>query len=195
MNLLPSSTRLSSAKSSWLPALATLGYAALVAVLAAIAFGALSEIAEKRAAVAEASDLLDRLQGRRPMVPGTGGGPVNLWTGSPLLEGSTVTVAGAGLLQRVSSAVARFDGRITSSRVELLSTPFGPGFLSVSASLEIAQPDLQKLLYDLEAGLPFLFVDELVVQGHGASAEAADGREAGRMQVTLTVYGQWQGAR
>ena len=32
------------------------------------------------------------------------------------------------------------------------------------ASCEIEQPQLQQLLYDLEAGMPFLFVDQLVVQ-------------------------------
>jgi general secretion pathway protein M len=31
-------------------------------------------------------------------------------------------------------------------------------------SCEIEQPELQKLLYDIEVGMPFLFVDQLDVQ-------------------------------
>lgn len=180
-----------SVRPSRLPAFAALAYAALVAGLCAVAFGAVADLMERRAAVAAAEEVLDRLQGRRPARAGAEDGAADPWAGSPFLEGPTVTVAGAALMQRVTSAVARCDGRVTSSRVELEAGPFGPGFLSVAASLDIAQPDLQKLLYDLEAGQPFLFVDQLVAQGRGTRADAGDGR----MQVTLTVYGQWQGAR
>jgi general secretion pathway protein M len=61
--------------------------------------------------------------------------------------------------------------------------------LSVIASCEIDQPGLQQLLYDLEAGMPFLFIDQLVVQApsnFGTSAE-------GKLRVLLTVSGQWKG--
>ena len=125
------------------------------------------------------------------MPTGVGGIATTTPTGSPFLEGPTVTVAGAALMQRVSIAVTQLDGRITSSQVELLSTQFGDGFVGVTASLEIAQPDLQKLLYDLEAGMPFLFIDQLVAQGPAASGDS----EGARMRVLLTVYGQWQGQK
>lgn len=179
------------AKPDWRAGLAVLAYAVLVAILLQLAFGAIADMLEKRAAVAEAADMLDRLQNRRATAADLGM-PADLPAGSPFLEGPTVTVAGADLMQRVSSAVARFDGRITSSQVELRAGEFGPGFLGLTANLDIAQPDLQRLLYDLEAGMPFLFVDQFVAQGPGAEgAASADGH----MKVLLTVYGQWQGAR
>ena len=180
-----------SGRYDWRTAAAVLLYAGLVVTLVLAAGGTVTDLLAQRAAVAEASEILDRLQGRRA-TPVEAGVPTNVPTGSPFLEGPTVTVAGAALMQRVSSAVARADGRIMSSRVELQDTQFGAGFLGVTASLEIAQPELQTLLYDLEAGMPFLFVDQLVAQ---SSATASADSQDGRLQVLLTVYGQWQGAR
>jgi general secretion pathway protein M len=50
---------------------------------------------------------------------------------------------------------------------------------------------LQRLLYDLEAGMPFLFVDELTAEMSQAVV-ANDG--VGRMHVQLALSGEWQGA-
>jgi general secretion pathway protein M len=41
------------------------------------------------------------------------------------------------------------------------------------------------LLYDLEAGMPFLFVDQLVAQSPTTAGEG------GRTRVLLTVSGLW----
>lgn len=172
-------------------AVAVLAYAAAVALLVQLAWGAVADLVARQAAVAAAADILDRLEGRRAAPLASAGMPAGLRRGSPFLEGPTVTVAGAGLMQRVSEAVARFDGRILSSRVELQGTPLGAGFLGVTTNLEIGQADFQALLYEIEAGLPFLFVDQLVAQAPATAAEAQDGR----LRVLMTVYGQWQGAR
>lgn len=177
------------------PLLAALGYLALVAALLAVAGGAIGELMDKRAAVAEASDALDRLQGRKPP---RAGDPADPWTGAPVLEGPTVTVAGAVLMQRIAAAVEHAGGRITSSRPELQGTPYGPGFVAVAASLDIGEDALQKLLYDIEAGQPFLFVDQLAIQSDApaAGARAADGSsQPMALKVSFTAYGQWQGAR
>jgi len=50
---------------------------------------------------------------------------------------------------------------------------------------------LQKLLYDLEAGQPFLFVDQLSVQAPASSSFSGEGK----LRVLLSVSGQWQGAK
>ena len=59
------------------------------------------------------------------------------------------------------------------------------------ANCEIGQPALQKLLYDIEAGMPFLFVDQLVVQAPAGTSTGGDGR----LRVMIAVSGQWQGAK
>jgi general secretion pathway protein M len=53
------------------------------------------------------------------------------------------------------------------------------------------QPALQKLLYDLEVGMPFLFVDQLDVQV--PQTTAANETAVGKIRVVLGVSGQWQG--
>jgi general secretion pathway protein M len=52
--------------------------------------------------------------------------------------------------------------------------------------------DMQRLLYDLEAGMPFLFVDELTAEMPQSVGARNDG--LGRMHVQLAVSGEWQKA-
>jgi general secretion pathway protein M len=180
-----------SRKMAWLPVVATIGYGAVVATLIYLAGGAIADLLERRAAVAASADILDQLQGRRPLAANAAGVAGGVPAGSPFLEGPTVTVAGAALLQRVAGAVTRLGGNILSSHVELEGTQSRAGYVGVTASCEIEQPALQQLLYDLEAGMPYLFIDQLVAQAPVDSV----GPQQGRMRVMLTVYGQWQGAR
>ncbi|HEU0082757.1 MAG TPA: type II secretion system protein GspM [Bradyrhizobium sp.] len=183
------------------PIIRTLSRSPLVAVvLYIVATGgllasigiAVTDILDHQRALAQTSDLLDQLQGRRAR----GGGASSLakeHPGSPFLEGPTVTVAGANLLQRVAAAVGQVGGTIQSSQVDLLGTQAKDGFVGLVVSCEMEQPALQKLLYDLEVGMPFLFVDQLDVQVPQTTAlnEAANGK----IRVVLGVSGQWQGAK
>ena len=114
-------------------------------------------------------------------------------TGSAYLEGATVTVAGATLLQRVSGAVIKFGGNVLSTQLDVPSMPAKAGFISMVASCEIEQAQLQEVLYDLEAGMPFLFIDQLVVQP--PADETIKKAEPGKLRVLLGVSGQWRGAK
>ena len=150
----------------------------------------LTEVLSQRADVAASAAMLEQLEGRGP----TAGGRVSSIagpSGSPFLEGATVTVAGAALLQHVTAAVARFGGNVLSSQVDLQGTRSKSGVLTVIASCDIDQPSLQQLLYDVESGMPFLFVDQLVVQIPASLAESRDGK----LRILLAVSGQWQGAK
>jgi general secretion pathway protein M len=172
------------------PSIAALALVALVAALVAVTGLALADIGERRRAVEASAEMLARLEGRTPssrrdLAAPAGAVPV----GSPFLEGQTVTVAGAALLQRVAGAVTRVGGSVLSSQVELQGTQSKEGYVSLIASCELEQPALQQLLYDIEAGMPFLFVDQLVAQAPLAGAEG------GRMRVLLGVSGLWPGAK
>jgi general secretion pathway protein M len=50
---------------------------------------------------------------------------------------------------------------------------------------------MQKLLYDLDVGMPLLFVDQIDVQVPQTTATDEGGAE--RIRVVLGVSGQWQG--
>jgi general secretion pathway protein M len=174
------------------PALAVLGYAAIVVLLAVVGLGALADLYDRNQALAAATDMLDQIEGRKQS-PGGAAIYAGAPAGSPFLEGQTVTVAGAALQQRITAAVGKVGGNVLSSQVDLTGTLSKEGFVSLVASCELEQPAVQQLLYDLEAGMPFLFIDQLVVQ----APEGGTGAEAGggKMRVLLGVSGQWQGAK
>jgi len=173
------------------PLLAATAYIGLVALLLFVVATSVVDVIDQRSEVAASATMLEQLQGRRTAAKAGAAGDAVMPSGSAYLEGATVTVAGAALLQRVASAVAKFGGNVLSTQLDVQSASGKPGFLSMIASCEIEQPQLQQLLYDLEAGMPFLFVDQLVVQ----TPTTASGSESGKLRVLLAVSGQWRGAK
>jgi general secretion pathway protein M len=103
-----------------------------------------------------------------------------------------VTIAGAALQQRVVAAVNDAGGNVLSSQVDLQGSETKQGYVSLSANLEIEQSNLQQLLYDLETGMPFLFIDQLVVQMPQSVGRIGTGLDSPRMRVQIDVSGQWQ---
>jgi general secretion pathway protein M len=172
-----------------LPA-ATLYLGAMILLLFIIG-SSLTDLLDKHAAVAASATMLEQFEGRRPVAIRGQAAGVTAPSGSPFLEGATVTVAGAALLQRVSAAVAKLGGNVLSSQVDLQGSQSKAGFLTIIASCDIDQPGLQQLVYDLEAGMPFLFVDQLVVQAPASFAVSGDGK----LRILLTVSGQWEGTK
>jgi general secretion pathway protein M len=174
------------------PAGVAILYVGLVLLFAITAWTTVADILERREAVAATADILNQLEGRRPAAPRNDGKDApSTATGSPLLEGATVTVGGANLLQRVADAVAQRGGNILYTQVDLQGSQSKEGFVSVTVSCEIEQPALQQLLYDIEAGMPFLFVDQLVAQGPAVPGTTPEGK----LRVLLAVSGQWQGSK
>lgn len=174
------------------PLIAVTLYVAVTGGLLLMAGLSIADVIAHRQALAQTSDLLDQLRGRK-------GGAKNAAAamaehpGTPFLEGPTVTVAGANLLQRVAAAIGNAGGSVQSSQVDVSGAQVKDGFVGLVVSCELDQPALQKVLYDLEAGMPFLFVDQLDVQVPQATAlnEAA----TGRVRVILGVSGQWQAGK
>jgi general secretion pathway protein M len=171
------------------PAVAATAYAGLVIVLLVIAASSVADIFGQRATVAASAEMLEQLEGRK--VPAAGGrsSDADAPSGSAFLEGATVTVAGAALLQRVAAAVTKLGGNVLSSQLDVQGTQAKAGFVSMVANCELDQVALQPLLYDLEAGMPFLFIDQLDIQVSTATSGE------GKLRFLLGVSGQWQGAK
>ena len=172
------------------PLIAVVLYLAVVGGLLVTAGLAVANIFDHQRALAQTSDLLDQLQGRKAR--GGAASPAGR-PGTPFLEGPTVTVAGAALLQRVATAVGNVGGTVQSSQVDVLGTQAKDGFVGLVVSCEMEQPALQKVLYDLEVGMPFLFIDQLDVQV--PQMTASDEAGAARIRVVLGVSGQWQAVK
>jgi general secretion pathway protein M len=158
-----------------------------VLVLAATIVSSVVDILSQRAAVAASAEMLEQLEGRKPMKSRSA--EAGMPSGSPFLEGATVTVAGAALLQRVAGAVTKLGGNVLSSQLDVQGTQAKAGFVSMITSCELDQPAMQPLIYDLEAGMPFLFIDQLSVQAPTTSSGE------GKLRILLAVSGQWQGAK
>ncbi len=169
------------------PVAAVAAYVALVVLFAFTTVQTVIEVLGSRDAVASSAEILQTLEARHPAQRSAVRSDVSVPTGSPFLEGQTASVASAMLLQRVLAAAKRVNGNTLSSQVDVQGPLAKSGFVSATFSIELASGSLQPLLYDLEAGMPFLFIDELVVQ------PAASGTD--RMRLVLGISAQRQSAK
>ena len=168
-------------------ALSALSFVAALAALLGASAWMLSGLFASSDALDAALGQLAQLEGRQPRgkTPAGDGAAAN---GSPFLEGQTITVAGAALQQRVNASVAAAGGSVLSTQIELEGPQAKDGFVTLTANVEVGQQALQTLLYDLEAGMPYLFVDTIGIQSPQASGESG----TARMRVVLGVTGQWR---
>ena len=170
------------------PIMAASGYVGLVLVLLVVAIGSIADMLGQRSSVAATAEMLAQLEGRKAPAAGSRSADAGMPSGSPFLEGTTVTVAGAALLQRVASAVTKAGGNVLSSQLDVQGSQAKAGFVSMVANCELEQSGPQAMLYDLEAGMPFLFIDQLDIQTTSATGD-------GKLRFLLGVSGQWQGAK
>jgi general secretion pathway protein M len=173
------------------PAAAAAVYVVLIAAFVAAIWLSVAAVMAQRSVLASSRDLLGRLDERAVKHDASTLPAGAVPAGQPFLGGETITIAGAALLQRVAGAITRFGGSVQSSQVDLSGPQAKSDFVTLVISCEMQQPELQKLLYDLEAGMPFLFVDQLIVQGPQASSVPG----GSRMRVLLAVSGRWRGAK
>ena len=164
-------------------ALSALGVAAVVALALAGAASTALSMRDARADVAVLSEQDAALQAREKRLappPGRDSGV------APFFEARTITQAGAALQQRLEAAVAAAHGRLISSKVEVAPRD-DERRINLSAELTIAEPDMQALLFDLETGRPYLFVDAFEARTAQEAAESG----GGAMRVALSVSGAW----
>jgi general secretion pathway protein M len=169
-------------------AFAVVVYVGVVVAFLAISLFLVADLHDKAEELAAVQARLDQLSERSQQSSSTWIRPNPGVNGSPFLDGQTITIAGAALQQRVQEAVAKADGALMSSQVELEGPDAKNGFVGLTASMEVRQPAVQTILYDIEAGMPYLFVDKLSIQ----SPEAFGEPESGRTRMTIGVVGQWR---
>ena len=99
----------------------------------------------------------------------------------------TAAVLLTGCSRSIGGTATKAGGNVLSSQLDIQGPNAKAGFVSMVANCELEQSALQSLLYDLEAGMPFLFIDQLDIQ----VATASDGK----LRFLLGVSGQWQGAK
>jgi general secretion pathway protein M len=171
------------------PIAAVAAYVALVVLFAFTTLQTVADILASRGAATSSAEILQTLEARQPVQRSAARSDVGVPTGSAFLEGQTVSVASALLLQRVLAATKRVNGNTLSSQVDIQGPLAKSGFVSATFNIELAATSLQPLLYDLEAGMPFLFIDELVVQSATGSTDNS------KLRLVLGISAQRQSGK
>lgn len=169
------------------PLVAAVLYLAAVGLFVIVSGMAILDITDQIGTERQTSEVLEQLRSREGRAA-----PVQADTSetNPFLEGATLNVASAALLQRVSSAITGIGGSIQSSQVDI-TTGGKDGIVGLLVNFELEQPALQKLLFDLETGSPLLFIDQLDIQ----TPQSAPANDAGQLRVSLNASGRWRGPK
>jgi len=158
--------------------LGALAYAAAILMLVALNPMLIVDLAQQYHTRNSSLEQLEQLKARLKLPAGSSLGD------SPFLEGDSETQASAALLKRLTTASAQAGANVLSSEVEPQANA-KDGYLKAMTTCELEEPALQRLLYDLEAGMPLLSVDQILVQ---------PASERGKLRVVIGVSGLWPGA-
>ena len=172
------------------PSVAGATYISLVLAFCLVTLFMLTDVVERYLARHNSLEMLSQLNGQNHLSSVEHGAKEGSRpSGSPFLEGQTLTIASAALLQRITSIIVRAGGTVVSSEIDQRGTQPKDGNVTAVANCELEQSALQQVLYDIEAGLPFLYIDQLVVH----APASANGGE--RLQVRIGVAGLWTGGK
>lgn len=171
--------------------LAAMTYVA--ALLATIAWGLANDGAyrELQASYAGKSEVLASLKKRAP-TDLAGSRPAFADLNAAAIAAPSETVAASALQRYLLDRLESAGGSVQSVQAEPSRETKPPGLLRLSAQVafDASIVALQKFLYDLETGLPFVFVDSLGAQP--ATAVQPGTRAGDRLRVTLTVTSYWK---
>jgi len=163
--------------------LAGLTYVASIVICGVITLSMLTDLVDRYHARDASLDTLSRLQG-----PDLSSSKDGVPPGTPSLEGQTLTTASATLLQRITSIITKAGGTVISSEMVVRDAQSKDGYVTAIANCELEQESLQKVIYEIEAGMPFLFIDQLQIR-------VPETGQAGRLRVLFGVAGLWTGAK
>jgi len=106
-----------------------------------------------------------------------------------VLAQNSEPLAAAALQERVKSVVTSSGGTLTSTQV--LPAASEPGFkrIIVNVRMAVSMAALQQVLYELETGLPYLLVDDLVILSRAANQRRRQGRVVDMLDVRFNLYG------
>jgi general secretion pathway protein M len=169
-------------------------YVLAIIGLIVVAWLALASLADRYAAYSESADRLERMESRRAPEVEDEATAAAAMTGSPFVEASTLTIAGAELQKQVTELVREGGGNVVSSQVDLQQPEGFTDRVSLGLTAELDEPAVQKLLYDIEAGMPLLFIDRLLLQPVQQPQQGKAGSGT-RLRVQLNISGQWQQAK
>ena len=105
---------------------------------------------------------------------------------------ATETLAASELHRNILATLERSGGAVHSIQAEATTDTIGEGLrrLNAQVAFDSSIDSLQKILFQLETAMPFVFVDSITVQPAQSSAPTA--RPADQLRVTLSVSSYWR---
>jgi general secretion pathway protein M len=173
----------------------TISLAALFLVLLACALAPIWSLKMRSDALQELTDdqdMLERLEAahqRSGNKPGARG-QITAAPTEAFLSAQTSGLASAQLEAYLSQLVLDHRATLISSSVQQANRSDASDVVHVQASLEMPYEGLQALLYKLETGTPYVFVDSMSVEPASAATQRA-GVRAAAMKVTLSLRAVW----
>jgi hypothetical protein len=137
-------------------------------------------LARYRNAARELPDMTARLEELRRRGPAQAG----------YLEGQNETVTAAFLQDRLKALVQTYGGALKSTQVMTTTKDEGEAKrVTVRGELIATVATLQHVIYDLEAGLPILFIENHDVRTVTGPRSAADPNQDVQIEIHFDVYG------
>ena len=168
-------------------------FAALVFAMVVWSVAYLVEMRDLQAEFNVKTESLDALERQTvPKVPG-GGNVLQLPARAAVIAAPTETVAASELQKAVLALLEHAGGVVHTIQAEATSDVTGEGLrrLNTQITFDGSMDALQKVLFDLETAIPFVFVDSVLVQ---PTATAAPGAKVGEtLRVTLVASSYWKG--
>lgn len=106
-----------------------------------------------------------------------------------LLEGKTTGIAGAALQKRITRVVRNYGGIVSSAQILQPEKDKSLTRIAVSLTTRINIDGLRNFLYDLETGMPVIFIDDITVRSSEEARKAGGVDFLGPLDVTMTVRG------
>lgn len=114
-------------------------------------------------------------------------------TGAGYLAGDSETLVAAALQERLKAAVTQTGGRLNSTQVIATSSQAKTHRVAVRGQMQMSLAALQRVLYALESGSPYLFIDNLDVRPMVGPRGPQPADDDGMLDVHFDVYGYMRG--
>jgi len=109
--------------------------------------------------------------------------------GNFILEGESGTLAAAELQNRIRLVTESYDADLISTRIHPFLKEGAFQRVTVNVSLRVTSDVLQKILYDLESGLPFVIIDNVLIQAPQPELRNNQANGGGLLIVQLDLSG------
>jgi general secretion pathway protein M len=161
--------------------------AALLLVLFVTTITCLQVRSEAAQGSAEQNETLSQLEARAKSADATRAH--NLAPAAAFVDASTLGLAGSQLQAHLSQLTEADHAVLISAGIQPAKREDPPNSIRLQATLDANLKSLQTLLYQLESGTPYVFVDSLAVQLLGQKSEHA---EDPLLRMSLGLHAIWR---